>query len=336
MTNATAPTRLPKANDSCWCGSGKKFKRCHKEDEFATVVRDAATGRPKPTVHKGKVSAIRSVPAHIARPDYVDNGGRPKVTKVPLVKSADTIERMRISCAAAARVLALVGQHVRPGVTTEELDIVAHDAYIAEGGYPSCVTYGKFPKSICTSVNEVICHGIPDDRALVEGDIVNVDVTIFLNGVHGDTNATFFVGEVDQATRRLVEHTERSMWAGIDAVRPGRPISDIGAAIEGYAKRHGYGIVTHFVGHGIGEIFHMPPNVPHYYERSATLEMKPGMTFTIEPMVTIGRLHRLRPVVRRMDRRHVEPRPHRAVRAHHPRHRGRPGCAHPPALRLVR
>ncbi len=287
MTNATAPTRLPKANDPCWCGSGKKFKRCHKEDEFATVVRDA-TGRPQPTVLKGRVSPILPVPAHIGRPDYVDNGGRPRQTKAPLVKSAETIAGMRVSCSAAARVLQLVGRSVRPGITTDELDRIAHQAYIDEGGYPSCVTYGKFPKSICTSVNEVICHGIPDDRPLVEGDIVNVDVTIFMNGLHGDTNATFFVGEVDDASRRLVEHTERAMYAGIDAVKPGRPISDIGAAIEQYAKRYGYGIVTHFVGHGIGEVFHMPPNVPHYYERSASLKMEPGMTFTIEPMITIG------------------------------------------------
>jgi methionyl aminopeptidase len=208
-----------------------------------------------------------------------------------MVKSPEVIERMRRAGRAAAEVLAAVGALVAPGVTTDELDARAHEECIARGGYPSPLNYHFFPKSLCTSVNEVICHGIPDDRALVDGDIVNLDVTIFLDGVHGDTNATFLVGDVDEASKRLVDVARRCMYEGIAAVRPGRPISDIGAAIEAMAHGAGYGVVQAFVGHGIGEQFHMAPNVPHYFDPSAPSAatiMEPGMTFTVEPMITMG------------------------------------------------
>jgi methionyl aminopeptidase len=141
---------------------------------------------------------------------------------------------------------------------------------------------------LCTSVNEVICHGIPDDRALVDGDIVNLDVTIYMDGVHGDTNATFLVGDVDEESRRLVAVTHECLLRGIEAVRPGRPISDIGAAIEAHAHAGGYGVVRAFVGHGVARQFHGPPQVPHHYDGSATTVIQPGMTFTIEPMITLG------------------------------------------------
>ena len=267
-----------KSNDTCWCGSGKKFKRCHRE---------IATSFALPTVKPGSVSPVRSVPEHIARPDYVHNNGKPKPSKPPLIKSPDTISAMRDASAIAAEVLRRVGARVGVGVTTDELDLVAHQAYIDLGSYPSTVGYGSYPKSVCTSVNEVICHGIPDDRPLEDGDIVNVDVTAFFRGVHGDTSATFLVGDVHPAIVHLVDTTRECMELGIAAVRPGRPISDIGRAIQDHAEKFGYGVVEAFVGHGIGEVFHMAPSVLHYYDKNARVVMHPGMTFTIEPMITM-------------------------------------------------
>jgi len=268
-----------KANDPCWCGSGRKFKRCH---------RDSAE-RLRP----GRISPMRTVPAEIPRPDYADTG-QPVRWPEPRVKSADVIERMRHACRAAAEVLELGGAAVAPGVTTDEIDAVVHQAYIDRGGFPSTLNYRGYPKSLCTSVNEVICHGIPDDRALRDGDIVNLDVTIFLEGVHGDTNATFFVGEVDEASRRLVEVTRECLDRGIAAVRPGARFSDIGRAIEEHATAHRYEVVRAFVGHGIGEQFHTELQIPHYYEPRLTAVMEPGMVFTIEPMISIGTgMHRI-------------------------------------------
>jgi methionyl aminopeptidase len=230
---------------------------------------------------------MRPVPATIGRPPYAETGQverRPE----PLVKSADVIERMRRAGHAAAKILHEVGAAVSPGITTDELDRLCHDLCIAAGGYPSPLNYHGYPKSLCTSVNEVICHGIPDDRELVDGDIVNLDVTLFLDGVHGDTNATFGVGTIDDESARLISVTYECLMRAIDAVRPGRPISEIGRAIEEHATPHGYGIVRAFVGHGIGEQFHTDLHVPHYYEPSARTVMEPGMTFTIEPMITMG------------------------------------------------
>jgi methionyl aminopeptidase len=227
------------------------------------------------------------VPEEIARPDYVATGV-PQSRPSTLIKTPDQIRRMRTAGKAAAEILQITGAAVRPGITTDELDAICHDACIRFGGYPSPLGYHGYPKSLCTSVNEIICHGIPDDRALVEGDIVNLDVTIFLDGVHGDTNATFCVGDVDPASRQLVDVTRECMMRGIAAVRPGGRISDIGRAIETHARRFDYGVVRAFVGHGIGEQFHTEPSVPHYFERSASMVMEPGMTFTIEPMITMG------------------------------------------------
>lgn len=266
-----------KANDPCWCGSGKKFKRCHKDRQ-----------RPQrtPSVLPGEVTAIRSVPSAIVAPDYVGNKGKPKKTNVSLIKDDDTIERMRIAGRAAARVIEIIRPHVAVGVTTDQLDAIAHQAYIDLGGYPSTVGYGGYPKSVCTSVNEVICHGIPDSRPLQDGDILNIDVTIYLNGVHGDHSVMFEVGNVDEASHRLVTVTKECLDLAIAAVVPGAPINVIGKAIETHARKYGYGVVHAFVGHGIGEVFHMQPNVPHYYDRKANTIMRPGMTFTIEPMIT--------------------------------------------------
>jgi methionyl aminopeptidase len=188
----------------------------------------------------------------------------------------------------AAEILRLAGEVVRPGITTDEIDVFVHDATIERGAYPSPLNYHGYPKSVCTSVNEIICHGIPDSRELQDGDIVNLDVTCYVGGVHGDTNATFLVGNVDPASRQLVQVTEECMWKGIEAVQPGRPLSDIGRAIEQHAKAHRLGVVRAFIGHGIGEQFHTDVQVLHYYDERASMIMRPGMTFTVEPMITLG------------------------------------------------
>ncbi len=227
------------------------------------------------------------MPAHIERPEYVD---RPAPTPYdgPDVQDPGTVERMRVAGRLAAQALQLVGSHVRPGVTTDELDRVGHEFLVDHGAYPSTLGYRGFPKSLCTSVNEVICHGIPDSRVVQDGDIVNIDITAFLDGVHGDTNATFLAGDVDEESRLLVERTEESLRRAIKAVRPGRRVNVIGRVIESYAKRFGYGVVRDFTGHGIGAAFHSGLIIPHYDSELYDTVIEPGMTFTIEPMLTLG------------------------------------------------
>src|SRR4051794_23214953 len=195
---------------------------------------------------------------------------------------------MRVAGRIAANALAAAGSAVAPGVTTDELDRIAHDYMIDHGAYPSTLGYKGFPKSCCTSLNEVICHGIPDSTVLEDGDIINVDVTAYLDGVHGDTDATFLVGEVGDEARLLVERTHEAMMRGVRAVAPGRPINAIGRVIEAYARRFGYGVVRDFTGHGIGETFHSGLYVPHYDNPRLDTVMEVGMTFTIEPMITLG------------------------------------------------
>jgi methionyl aminopeptidase len=274
----------PGANDPCWCGSGKKYKKCHRDADAAAggLPEEARGGAVRP----GVVSPRRPVPAGIGRPSYAD-GGRPR-PEARITDPADRIARMRRAGRAAAEVLAETGRAVRPGVTTDELDAVAHQACVVRGAYPSPLNYHGFPKAICTSVNEVLLHGIPDSRPLVEGDVVSVDVTLFLDGVHGDCCATFAVGEVDAASRRLLRVAEECMQRGIGAVRPGRPVSDIGRAVEAHAGAAGYGVVRSFCGHGIGEDFHTDPQVLHYFDPRARDRMEEGMTFTVEPMITVG------------------------------------------------
>jgi methionyl aminopeptidase len=269
----TAPVSSLRSNDVCWCGSGRKYKRCHKPLE----------GR----VQRGVISPMRTVPEGIGRPSYAETGV-PLRWAEPRVKSPEIIERMRVAGRMAADVLTLAGQYVRPGLTTDAIDAYVHELTIERNAYPSPLNYNGYPKSVCTSVNEVICHGIPDSRELQDGDIVNLDVTVFYDGVHGDTNATFFVGDVDPESRRLVEVTDECLWRGIQAVVPGRPVSDIGRAIEDHAKKNHYGVVRAFIGHGIGEQFHSDLQILHYYDPGSTTVMRPGMTFTIEPMITLG------------------------------------------------
>ena len=234
------------------------------------------------------LSPRRPVPASIPRPEYVDRPA-PAPYDGPEVKDAETIERMRAAGRLAARALREVGRHVAPGVTTDELDRVGHDFLCDHGAYPSTLGYRGFPKSLCTSVNEVICHGIPDSRVVEDGDIVNVDITAYLDGVHGDTNATYLAGDVDAEVRLLVERTEEALRRAINAVKPGRDVNVIGRVIESYAKRFGYGVVREFTGHGIGTAFHSGLIVPHYDAAPLyDVPIQPGMTFTIEPMLNLG------------------------------------------------
>ncbi|MBB1256211.1 type I methionyl aminopeptidase [Streptomyces alkaliterrae] len=235
----------------------------------------------------GKVSPSRGVPATIARPEYVGKTA-PTPYSGPEVQDAETVERMRTAGRIAAQALAEAAKHIAPGVTTDKLDEVAHTFLCDHGAYPSTLGYRGFPKSLCTSVNEVICHGIPDSTVLRDGDIVNLDVTAYIGGVHGDNNATYLCGEVDEESRLLVERTEEALRRAIKAVRPGRQINVIGRVIESYAKRFGYGVVRDFTGHGINSSFHSGLIIPHYDDPRATTVMQPGMTFTIEPMLTLG------------------------------------------------
>jgi methionyl aminopeptidase len=243
---------------------------------------------PRGTLIPGDVSPRREVPRSIARPEYVGRRGPERVT-APEVKDAGTIERIRAASRLAARALTEVGRAVAPGVTTDELDRIGHDFLVGHGAYPSTLDYQGYPKSLCTSLNEVICHGIPDSTVLTEGDILNIDITAYLDGVHGDTNAMFLVGEVDDESRLLVERTRTAMERGIRAVKPGRAVNVIGRVIESYARRFGYGVVRDFTGHGVGEAFHSGLIIPHYDAAPLYDDViEEGMVFTIEPMLTLG------------------------------------------------
>ena len=242
---------------------------------------------PVGTLKPGSLTPMRSVPAGIPRPEYVGK-------KAPMkhagsdVQSQEIIEKMRIAGRIAALALAEVGRNVVPGVTTDELDRIGHEFLLDNNAYPSTLGYRDFPKSLCASLNEVICHGIPDSTVVQDGDICNIDITAFIHGVHGDTNATFLAGDVDEQSRLLVERTQESLKRAIDAVRPGRPINVIGRVIESYAKRFGYGVVRDFTGHGISTTFHSGLIIPHYDTSHFDTVIEEGMTFTIEPMLTLG------------------------------------------------
>jgi len=238
------------------------------------------------TLRPGRISPTRQVPGQIERPEYV--GRRyPKIGE-PDVKDAATIEAMRVAGRIAAQALAEVGRNVAAGITTDELDRIGHEFLCDHGAYPSTLGYRGYPKSLCASLNEVICHGIPDDTVIEEGDIVNIDITAFIGGVHGDTNATFPAGQVDEESALLIDRTREATMRGVRAVAPGRALNVIGRVIESYARRFGYGVVRDFTGHGIGTTFHSGLIVPHFDDPDADMVMEPGMTFTIEPMLTLG------------------------------------------------
>ncbi len=240
------------------------------------------------TLTAGKISPRRAVPHHIPRPEYVGKKG-PTPSAHGDIYDAETIELIRESGRIASQAIDAVAEAIAPGVTTDELDAIGHDFIVKHDAYPSTLGYRGYSKSLCSSINEVICHGIPDDTTLRDGDIINIDITAFKNGVHGDTNRTFVVGNASQAAKDLVDRTEESLRRAIAVVAPGRPISVIGRVIESYAKRFGYGVVRDFTGHGVGYAFHSGLIIPHYDagEKYATV-MQPGMVFTIEPMLTLG------------------------------------------------
>lgn len=245
------------------------------------------------SLQAGTVSPIRTVPSHIPVPNYVGQRVPPPYAGSD-VQDADTIERMRIAGRLAADALQEVGRNVVPGVTTDVLDRIGHeylcdhDAYPSTLGYPGSGRNTPFPKALCSSLNEVICHGIPDSTVVQDGDIVNIDITAYIKGVHGDTNATFLAGQVDEESRLLVERTHEATMRAIKAVQPGRALSIVGRVIESYAKRFGYGVVRDFTGHGISTSFHSGLIVLHYDDPSVPTMLEPGMTFTIEPMLTLG------------------------------------------------
>ncbi|RNI17891.1 type I methionyl aminopeptidase [Flexivirga caeni] len=244
----------------------------------------AASARITP----GRVSPTRPVPPSIERPEYV---GRPAPATFTgsEVRDPELIERIRIAARIAAQALEVTGAAVQPGITTDEIDRIGHEFMLDHGAYPSTLGYRGFPKSLCTSVNEIVCHGIPDDRPLADGDIVKIDITAYKDGAHGDNCGTFLVGEVDEESRLLVERTQEAMLRGIKAARPGRAVNVIGRVIEMYARRFGYGVVRDYTGHGVGPVFHSGLVIPHYDAAPAYDDViQPGMTFTVEPMLNLG------------------------------------------------
>ncbi len=239
-------------------------------------------------VEKGRVSPMRAVPEHIVRPSYAETGTPQGPRSRSCVKTPEEIERMRYAGQVARAVLDTVLGAVRPGITTEALDVIAHEAAVERGAYPSPLNYHGFPKSLCTSVNEVICHGIPDDRVLLAGDIINCDVTIFIDGMHGDCSETVFVGKPDPQSKKLVQTTYDCLMAGLAAVKVGARINEIGKAITAIAHKRGFSVVRDFAGHGIGAQFHMDPQILHYRDVRQRRRIEAGMTFTVEPMINVG------------------------------------------------
>lgn len=233
---------------------------------------------------------IRPVPAHIERPEYAWKDEVAEGVGEPLVQSPEDIEAMREVSCIAANALVEAGKACVPGATTDDVDRVVHEYLMDHDTYPSPLGYRGFTKSSCVSLNEIVCHGIPGTQVIEDGDIVNVDVTGYKNGVHGDTNATFFAGDVSEEHRLLVERTYNATMRGIKAIKPGREINVIGRVIEAYAKRFGYNTVRDFTGHGVGTTFHNGLVVLHYDEPSQTTVLEPGMTLTVEPMINLGEL----------------------------------------------
>ena len=238
----------------------------------------------------GKPTPIRTVPESIERPEYAWKDDVQENIGETFIQTEETIEKMREASRIAANALEAAGAAVAPGVTTDEIDRIAHEYMLDHGAYPSTLGYRGFEKSCCTSLNEIVCHGIPDTTVIQDGDICNIDVTAYKDGVHGDTNATFLAGEVSEEHRLLVERTKEATMRGIRAAKPGRQINVIGRVIESYAKRFGYNVVTDFTGHGVGPTFHNGLVVLHYDSDAYTDILEPGMTLTVEPMINLGGL----------------------------------------------
>ena len=248
-------------NDPCWCGSGQKYKKCH----FDADQRQSKAGAPQKR------------PLRTAPPSGI------------IIKTQQQIDGIRRASRLAAQTLDMLTPRIVPGITTEQINTWVHDFTVKNGAIPAPLNYKGFPKSVCTSVNEVVCHGIPEERVLKEGDIINVDVTPILNGYYGDTSRMYLVGQVSPAARKLVEVTQQCLDRGIDQVRPGAHVGDIGYAIQSFAESHGYSVVRDFVGHGTGVRFHEEPQVPHFGRRGQGPALLPGMVFAIQPMINMGK-----------------------------------------------
>lgn len=285
-------------SQECFKSSWKTHKAVHKKES-----RSAKTNyNPWPSyfytgvLRPYPLSPHREVPPNIARPDYADHPSGYSVSEQKVrgssyirpIDGADEEERLRTACRLGREVLEEAGQAVAVGVTTDELDRIVHEACIDRECYPSPLNYYQFPKSCCTSVNEVICHGIPDARPLANGDICNIDVTVYHRGFHGDLNETYLVGDVSTEARRLVEVTWQCLEKAIAMVKPGEKYREVGNVIQRHASDHGLAVVRSYCGHGIHKLFHCSPNVPHYAKNKAPGVMKPGHCFTIEPMISQG------------------------------------------------
>lgn len=260
-------------------------------DEYNPWPSYHYTGKLRPFIREPR----REVPEHIKRPDYATHPAGFSVSEQTVRGSAqikvlddEEIEGMRVACKLGREVLDEAARTCDVGVTTAEIDRAVHEACLERDCYPSPLNYYQFPASCCTSVNEVICHGIPDTRPLQDGDICNVDVTVYHNGFHGDLNETFLVGNVKPEVRKLVEVTYECLSKAIDIVRPGEKYREIGNIIQKHAQAHGFSVVRSYCGHGIHRLFHTAPSVPHYAKNKAVGVMKPGHCFTIEPMISQG------------------------------------------------
>ncbi|EOY02133.1 hypothetical protein QUC31_013420 [Theobroma cacao] len=257
--------------------------RIRRERELQSTTKF----RRRPPLRRGKVSSRLPVPGHIPKPPYLSSNILPEISSEHQIHDAEGIAQMRAACELAAQVLDYAGTLVRPSVTTDQIDKAVHQMIIEAGAYPSPLGYGGFPKSVCTSVNECMCHGIPDSRQLQNGDIINVDVTVYLNGYHGDTSKTFLCGDVSGALKRLVTVTEECMEKGIAVCKDGASFKKIGKRISEHAEKYGYGVVERFVGHGVGTVFHSEPIILHHRNENPGV-MVEGQTFTIEPILTLG------------------------------------------------
>lgn len=242
-------------NDACWCGSGRKYKKCHLEMDL----------RLEELEKKGYIIPPRSI-----------------------IKTEEQIAGIRRACQLSREILDGLEDVISPGITTETINTWVHEYTIAHGAYPAPLHYNGYPKSVCTSINEVICHGIPEERVLVDGDVLNVDVTCILNGYYGDASRMYLIGDPSSQARELVRVARECMYLGIEQVRPFNRVGDIGYTIEQHARKHGYSVVQDFGGHGVGVEFHEEPFVQHYGEKDSGMVLIPNMVFTIEPMINLG------------------------------------------------
>lgn len=260
------------------------FKR--NSQETARKIINNSFGNYE-VIEPWEITEIRKVPPYIPKPSYSQSSIPRKGPENPEIKDKNQIQSMRYSCNFAKQVLMYVKKYIKPGITTDELDAIAHEMIISNGAYPSPLNYQGFPKSICTSINNVACHGIPDKRPLQNGDILNVDITVYLHGYHGDCSKTFEVADCDTEAKQLINVTELCLKKAIDICKPNENLSSIGNIIEETANKFGYSVVPIFAGHGIGTYFHGPPDILHFANNFEG-KMLPGMTFTIEPVLSQG------------------------------------------------